>query len=389
MVKTGNGILELSAVNSYTGGTTVNAGTLKVSANNGIRGNLTINSGGTVLASGADNTLWSVDATTINSGGTLTGDGSVSTHLLSLTLNGGTLASSAVVGGSSAANWGTFNLDQGVTTTGSDKTSVISAQNVALTQSGGTIFNVASGSTASGIDLLVSGTIADASSVAPYTTSLIKQGTGVMQMTGANTFTKATIVSAGTLKISGGSLASLTTSIQSGATLVNNGTLAGTTTIQSGATVAGNNGTFNNLALKQNAFYTWNLSNVTGTAGTGWDELNVGGNLDLTDLSAANQLTIKINSLGVPANFNLYTGLYTFDFLSVAGSINGFNASNFAFDTTGFTAPDGALNGGSWSVGVDGNALALTYAVPEPSTYALFGLGALALVIAARRKRAA
>jgi hypothetical protein len=96
-----------------------------------------------------------------------------------------------------------------------------------------------------------------------------------------------------------------------------------------------------------------------------------------------------LHDFGVPANFNLYTGLYTFDFLSVAGSINGFNASNFAFDTTGFTAPDGALNGGSWSVGVDGNALALTYTVPEPSTYALLGLGAVALVIAARRKRAA
>ena len=47
--------------------------------------------------------------------------------------------------------------------------------------------------------------------------------------------------------------------------------------------------------------------------------------------------------------------------------------------------------GGAWSIGTNsisggGEALSLIYAVPEPSTYALFGIAALALLIANRRK---
>jgi hypothetical protein len=58
-------------------------------------------------------------------------------------------------------------------------------------------------------------------------------------------------------------------------------------------------------------------------------------------------------------------------------------------------APNATVSGGNFSLNSDGmsanTVLSLTYAyaVPEPSTYALFGLGAVALVIAARRKRTA
>jgi autotransporter-associated beta strand protein len=198
----GSGLTTLRQGNTYTGGTTVNGGTLQVAANQGIKGNLTINSGATVLASGTDNTLQGVSTNTINSGGTLTGEGGNSTHLKSVILNGGTISSTGTVSGS-GSDWGTFNFDNGVTTIGSSNTSVISAQNVALTQSGGTIFNVASGAT-NGIDLLVSGTIGEPPSNVPYTSGLVKQGNGVMVLSGNNSYTKATTISAGTLQVGNG-----------------------------------------------------------------------------------------------------------------------------------------------------------------------------------------
>jgi hypothetical protein len=47
-----------------------------------------------------------------------------------------------------------------------------------------------------------------------------------------------------------------------------------------------------------------------------------------------------------------------------------------------------ALAGASFTISQNGQDVTLTYTVPEPSTYVLFGLGALALVITYRRRKA-
>ena len=125
---------------------------------------------------------------------------------------------------------GRLNVDAAVTST-------ISAQDVALTESGGTIFNVApaASQSISGVDLDVTGTFYHSSSSADN--GLIKAGTGVMRLDGNNTYTSATTLNLGTLLLNATSNAA----INSGASANGSGsvlTLAGETLSDIGASSA-------------------------------------------------------------------------------------------------------------------------------------------------------
>ena len=89
----------------------------------------------------------------------------------------------------------------------------------------------------------------------------------------------------------------------------------------------------------------------------------------------------------VLSNFNSSENLLL-PFLTVGGGINNFDSANFSVDVTGFKND---LLGGTFSIiQQDANTLALQFtAVPEPSTYALFGIGAIGMLMVIRRKRAA
>ena len=196
----------------FVGSVTVNAGTLALQGPNAAASTisassmLTVNNGGTVQLL-ADNSLGNPTtvnglSVTINAGGTLTGIGTAnggtgtSSHLRGLLiLNGGTLA----MNGTQTASHGSWNLDSNVVVLAGSVTSTIMASNVVPTETGGTVFNVATGTTPNGIDLLVSGTLNNAS--ATHDAGYIKTGSGVMALDNNNTMTNFIAISNGVLQV--------------------------------------------------------------------------------------------------------------------------------------------------------------------------------------------
>ena len=143
--------------------------------------------------------------------------------------------------------------------------------------------------------------------------------------------------------------------------------------------------------------YLWEINDSGGTQGadSGWDWLDITGTLDLTNLTT-DGFTIDIDSLtssnisGAPEGFDIYDDSYTvFDYefviATASDGITGFSADKFILDSSGFSALQPG-QGWYWDIVEDNNNLVLqAFAVPEPSSTALLGLGAL--VLAFRRKR--
>ena len=231
--------------------------------------------------------------------------------------------------------------------------------------------------------------------------SLQKEGSGTLNISAA--FSAPTLnvaVSSGTLAVNG-VLGDIT--LASGARLGGTGTL-GTATVGTGAILAPGNspGTLNatDLVLTGGSVFEWEVQDATSS--TGYDKINLTGNLDLTGANPGSKVSFKIisrlgagdgNTAGDPLNFGPPDGtssIRTFNFGVVGGVLlnSGQNISDvFEFDLTEFTYSDGsASSAGLWSIAWDGGSAITLTAVPEPSTYG-FGLGALALAAAAIRRR--
>lgn len=290
----GPGKVTINNANGYTGTTTVNGGTLQTSGGNtptgdiGLSSLIVVNSGATIAVSGSDNSF--VGASTsgtrqiqINAGGLIVnalsnGASNSTAHLNALVLNGGTLSSVA-----SDTTYGSWNPDYGISTPGNGSTSYITGGNIALTQSGGVVFNVGTGDT-----------LSVSSSIAHVTGSpdngLIKQGAGLLILGSVgNNYTSLTTVSAGTLALNGtstgggiydvsNSTAAATVNVNPGAILTITGGGSGTTVggggmnlgiassavgiaNQSGGTVALTNGSWNlELGDVNNSYGCYNMS---------------------------------------------------------------------------------------------------------------------------------
>ncbi len=376
IVKTGAGTLILTANNTYVGGTTVNAGRLQDNFGGqgygALRGTATVNTGGT-LALNAGDALGYNAITAGNSLAQLTINGGTVNIMVNanegfttnLTMTGGTLSSTG--GGGFNINPGAANAP-GITTNASATTALISSNIVQRNAGTSLVFTTASGTTASGDDLTVSGVISGG--------GITKAGAGTMLLTATNTYTGATTVNAGRLLVgNGGSLAagSAVTATGTGSIFGGSGTVGGTVNIGNGSTLTVRNGVGTNSAV--GALTTGALTLGTGStfnaflaSGTSVSTLNAAGT---TALGGA-AFTI---SLATGATF---TNGQILELISspVSGQF-----TNATYTTGGYTFT------ADYTGAPDPNAFAVdVMAVPEPSTWAC-GAVMIGLVGLTRRRQ--
>ena len=228
----GPGTLTLTGANTYTGTTTVNGGTLALARPTpffNIMGPLVVNANGTVRWDVTDGVA---DVNVTVNGGTLNLT-SKSDYINTLSLNSG----AQVQGDQSAAQYIIVNGSAGakILGTGGGNAGTISSR-IAITS----VYGVAPGArtqefdVASATTLTVSGPIVDAAA-GGFSGSLLKSNSGTLTLTGVNTYTGTTTVSAGTLTISHAS------GLGTGAVAVN-GTLTYTVDTTGTRTVTVNSG---------------------------------------------------------------------------------------------------------------------------------------------------
>ncbi len=205
LVKTGAGTLTLTSVNSYTGGTTVNAGTLVLAANSGqarVAGVLTVNSGATVETTGDGTGLGFFDQlTTLNvNGGTATSAGVM--HVWNITggvnLTGSTLQSNSGVSSPSGSQleWNRT----GVTTLASATTSTIGGRINIRGDNGYTTVDLTVADGAAATDLAITAAITEAAGGR----GIAKHGPGTMVLSGNNSYSGATTVNEGLVIVQNG-----------------------------------------------------------------------------------------------------------------------------------------------------------------------------------------
>jgi fibronectin-binding autotransporter adhesin len=201
LTKNNAGTLAIASNQSYTGGTIINGGILDLSGGGGasgtIRGTATVNSGGTLRLSTGDATGYGTDATRLSVinlvGGTLHVNTIANQTLGSAVINmtGGSIT------GITGSNLDFFAGASAVNTFASAAESTISLPSLNLRQDN-TVFTVEEGEAVR--DLVISTNMGNGSAGAH---NLNKAGAGHMVLTGTNSYTGNTTVSAGKLTVQG------------------------------------------------------------------------------------------------------------------------------------------------------------------------------------------
>jgi autotransporter-associated beta strand protein len=330
--------LTLSGANTYTGTTTVNAGTLAIGNTMTIgaitgSGNLSLGNGFTLTSNSTSNSTFSG---VISGSGALAKNGASSLTLgANNTYSGATTISAGTIEIGAAGRLGGGNYSQNI------------ANNGVLIYSG------TNNQTLGGV---ISGTGA-----------LTHNASSTLTLTGNSNFNGATTINAGTLVLSGTNTASAIT-VASGGTLMGSGS-GGATTV-SGTIAPGNSPgtlTVGSLTLNGGGVYTWEMADATGAAGTGWDRIASTGLLTVNSTSGST-FTIAITSSGAPSNWNYQTSNQSWDIITY-GSVSGFDGTKFSINATAF---GGTLGGAAstWALVNTGSALRLTYTFIGDATWA-------------------
>lgn len=254
------------------------------------------------------------------------------------------------------------------------------------------------------------------------TGTLLKEGSGTVTVTASNTFTGTTEVTAGRLTVAnGGVLNSSNATVTNQGRMVINGSLAGSVTAVGGGTIAGS-GTVGSLAVQdggilspgnsagtttatngatwsEGGIYDWEIFDLDGPAGTGWDLLDVtGGVLDLTGITTSGGYTINLITL--QSDNSTPGSLVDFDpdadysdwLIARAPTVTGFSANLFTLNSASFVGATGTFGITLLDIAGD-DGIFLTYTapvagVPEPGTWAAAVL-LLAVAVCWNRKRRA
>jgi autotransporter-associated beta strand protein len=244
-----------------------------------------------------------------------------------------------------------------------------------------------------------------------------QNGAGTTTLSRTNTFSGATTVSQGTLLVgTNGSIASSSAVVNGG--LLNVNGAAGAITVNTGGSLGGSGNvggvnlksgsslrpgnspgllTASSATIDGGSTYSWEISSVTGTAGTNWDLLSVTGLLDMRGVTSENKWNLVITADG---SFTGWTDNRSYEYVfAQAASVSGFSptvgtdvTNLFNITTSGITSLPNASSSpnGEFKV-VVGSAGGLTtlnlMAVPEPSAASLMGIGLGSLFILRRFRR--
>lgn len=398
--KSGAGRVILSQTNTYSGATSINAGVLQAASGTGLPTNSILQLRGGVFQS---------SGTFTRTVGTAAGNVNWSTSSGGFAANGGTL-NLQLNNGTGSQTWnGSSFVATGQTlifgsTSADNRVDFQNALNLGSSGSGQRTIQVIDNPNSASDIARISGQITN--TVAGW--GINKTGDGVLELTGNNTYSGNTTVSAGTLLVnntnpsqSGTGSGSVT--VASSATLGGTGFITGPVTIQSGGTLSPGNspGTLtvdDNVTIENGGQFLWEVgegSPVGSLSPIAFGGSDMGLSKDLLAITGGNSFTMQDGSIfavredGEAGGFTLSTSNY-YSF-TVSTSTGTPTIGNVTIDTTNSSAfTDYLAGGGSLSLVTNGGNVYLNAApapVPEPASVGLIATGALGICALVRRYR--
>jgi fibronectin-binding autotransporter adhesin len=324
--KWGTGTLTLNVADSETGTFTLNAGTVSLNSAGGAAGALAnptivVNSGATLALNGTSNDVlgYTTGREALNiSGGSVVNNTLKNTMENVITMTGGSISTAA---------GGSFELDASGFTATSDASGNPALVSIPLGMNKSEVYTVNRGAATPAADMNISSVISTYSG----TPALVKAGTGILLLSGNNTYTGPTNVNAGILALAGGtSVQSPTITVSAGATLqLNASDTLGYTSGKAAVTL--NGGTLQSSgSVHQTMANTLTMVGGTvttvGTPYAYFVQFYNGAGLTATSDASGNAATISANSA-----------------LQATGAIN-FNVSRGSVAATNGT-PDAIISG--------------------------------------------